>query len=90
MLAISKELRTTAAAGTARSLASNATSGVASGSLGVSGRKNVGRAESVLQLESGAVQSYKVKPQDLGTANTRVTAFSTYANQLAREHGKTS
>jgi hypothetical protein len=70
---------------TATRLASNATVGVATAGIGMTGRKNVGQAEITIQQASGAISTYRVKPQDLNAANKYVVAFNAYAEQLARE-----
>lgn len=73
---------------TASRLVSNATIGVASGGLGMTGRKNVGQAQITIQLASGVIKTFKVKPQDLAAANRYVHAFNAYADQLVKEDGR--
>lgn len=70
---------------TATRLASNATLGVATGGLGMSGRKNVGQAQIAIQLANGTVSTFKVKPQDLNAANKYVMSFNAFSESLSRE-----
>ncbi len=70
---------------TATRLMSNATLGVASGGLMMSGRKNKGIAQINVQVANGSVTSCTVKPKDLGAASKYVTTLNAYAAQLAAE-----
>ncbi|MGW2190458.1 hypothetical protein [Streptomyces sp. NPDC001719] len=70
---------------TATRLVSNATVGIASGGLGMTGRKNKGKAQINITFENGMVHSFPVKPENLAAASGYVAAFNAYSEQLVRE-----